>query len=94
MSVVKIKNKELLDQLQAKITLQMGVKPTQQDLLDICIRLGLENVDKITQKLQATPLLDAEKVARIIQMRESAKEAPYLTEPSKISQDDRDVYLS
>lgn len=38
MSIVKITNKQDLDELVAKITLKLGRKPSQQEILDLCVR--------------------------------------------------------
>ena len=43
MSIVKIKNKKALEQLQAKLTLRLGRRPTQQETLDYCVMLANQN---------------------------------------------------
>ena len=45
MAVVKIKNKKALEHLQAKLTIRMGKKLTQQETLDYCIILADQNID-------------------------------------------------
>jgi hypothetical protein len=47
LSVVKLKNKDLLDQLLAKLTLKLGSKPSLQDILDLCIQMTFENTDEL-----------------------------------------------
>ena len=94
MAVVKISNKELLEQLQAKITLKIGKKPTQQELLDLCIHLGLENIDILISRLNSPPILDADKVKRILARRDKRQNIPYNTDLEGISVDDQEIYKS
>jgi 2-polyprenyl-3-methyl-5-hydroxy-6-metoxy-1,4-benzoquinol methylase len=46
-SVVKLPNKEKLDKLAAKLTLRLGVKVTQQDLLEKCIELSDVHIEEL-----------------------------------------------
>ena len=50
MSIVKISNKKSLEQLQAKLPLRLGRKPTQQDTLDYCLILANQNFEEIIQR--------------------------------------------
>ncbi|TXT63517.1 MAG: hypothetical protein BAJALOKI1v1_710012 [Promethearchaeota archaeon] len=45
MTSVKMNNKELLEKLQAKITLRLGKKPTQQELLDKSVEFAYKQID-------------------------------------------------
>ncbi|MFX1254347.1 MAG: hypothetical protein ACFFCZ_22235 [Promethearchaeota archaeon] len=92
MSVVKIGNKKSLEELQAILTLRLGKKPTQQEVLDYCVQLGLENLDMLANLFQKKPVLDAEKVKRILERRESRASIPYSTEDDLMSPDDSDIY--
>ncbi|KKL82085.1 hypothetical protein LCGC14_1988290 [marine sediment metagenome] len=47
MSIVKIKNKKGLEQLQAKLTLRLGRKSTQQETLDYCLILANQKFEVI-----------------------------------------------
>lgn len=51
MSSVKILNKEILDQLAAKILLKTGKKYTQQELLSLCVQIASENIDDFIKKI-------------------------------------------
>jgi hypothetical protein len=51
MSVVKIYNKNRLDRLVAKLTLRLGRKPTQQEVVDLCIELGENHFESLISKL-------------------------------------------
>lgn len=92
MSVVKLKNKELLDQLQAQLTLKIGQKPSLQDILDICIQLGFENTDIVVERLSEVPALTDEKIQRIFDRKKSRKNVPYDLDAELLSEDDKDIY--
>ena len=97
MAVVKLKEKKKLDQLIAKITLRLGSRPTQQDVLDICVGLGDVHIDEIIEKISPSPVFTDEKLASIIKMRESLSKIEWLDDDEindSVSQDDKDIYLS
>ncbi|MHA1252959.1 MAG: hypothetical protein ACTSRP_23425 [Candidatus Helarchaeota archaeon] len=66
MSSIKIKNKDKLDKLQAKITLLLGHKIPQQELVDLCIEFIDKNIDKFIREEFEVPELTEEKVERIL----------------------------
>ncbi|MHA1945085.1 MAG: hypothetical protein ACXAC6_06550 [Candidatus Hodarchaeales archaeon] len=92
MSIVKIGDKKQLEQLQAKITLRLGRRPTQQEVLDLCVKLGLTYFDNLINLLQHLPNLDQEKVQRILAHRASLKDIPYISEDDLLSEEDSDIY--
>ncbi|OLS18863.1 MAG: hypothetical protein HeimC3_48010 [Candidatus Heimdallarchaeota archaeon LC_3] len=92
MSVVKIKNKSQLDQLQAKVTLRLGRKPTQQELLDLCIDYSSQNIDDFIRLLDQAPILNEEKINRILKKRDQRKEIPYIYTNIGLNKDDKDIY--
>ena len=94
MTVVKISKKHELDALIGKLTLRLGRKPTQQEVIDICVGLGEEYFDEIATRLIQVPKLDAAKVQKIKTMSESLRNAPWI-EPKRedfANQDDADLY--
>ena len=94
MSVVKITDKEKLDRLLAKISFRLGKKPTQQEVLDLCVELGEEYFEELIEKLNPGPKLDNEKINRIIKVREKLAKIEWIT-PSPddfISEDDAEIY--
>lgn len=93
MSVVKLKNKELLDQLQAQLTLKLGQKPSLQDILDICIQLGYENTDILAERLTEVPILTDEKIQNIIKRKKETSDVPYDINVEFLSEDDKDIYM-
>jgi hypothetical protein len=92
MSVVKLKNKDLLDQLQAQLTLKLGSKPSLQDILDLCIQMGFENTDELAERLQEVPILSDEKIQRIIARKRTRKNIPYDLNIESLNNNDKDIY--
>jgi len=77
MSVVKIQNKKALEQLQARLTLRLGRKPTQIEILDYCLILANDNFEKFEQ---------------IIEARNKLKNVIYDEEATFTCRDDEDIY--
>jgi hypothetical protein len=92
MSIVKIGDKKQLEQLQAKITLRLGRRPTQQEVLDLCVKLGVTYFDNLVNLLQHLPNLDQEKVQRILDHRASLNDIPYVSKDDLLSEEDSDIY--
>ena len=92
MSIVKIGDKKLLEQLQARLTMRFGKRPTQQEVLDLCVKLGLSQLDLLVELVEKHPVLDEKKVQSILERRESRGKIPYDTEIDSLSQDDSDIY--
>ena len=94
MSVVKIKNKKALEQLQAKLTLRVGRKPTQQEILDYCVILANENFEKLVELATNIPVLNNKKIKNIIEERNKLITVPYDSSATFESRDDEDIYNS
>ncbi len=62
MTVVKITKKHELDALIGKLTLRLGRKPTQKEVIDICVGLGEKYFDEIAIRLIQGPKLDDTKI--------------------------------
>lgn len=92
MSIVKIKNKKALEQLQAKLTLRLGRKPTQIEILDYCLILANDNFEKLVELVTSMPILSLEKSEQIIEARNKLKNVIYNEEASFGSRDDEDIY--
>ena len=92
MSIVKISNKELLEQLQARLTLRTGRRLTQQEILDVCIRMGAEDIDTLIRFTSEAPTIDREKIARILKQRELLADVPYDSGSDSLGPDDQVVY--
>ncbi len=94
MTVVKISKKYELDALIGKLTLRLGRKPTQQEVIDICVSLGEKYFDEIASRLIQVPTLDDAKVQKIKKTSEALRNTPWI-EPKKVefaNQDDADLY--
>ncbi len=94
MSVVKIKNKKSLEQLQAKLTLRLGRKPTQQETLDYCLILANQNFEKVIEIAMQLPMLNSKRVQEIIEKRNSLDDIPYNSNIQFDSENDTDIYNS
>ncbi len=94
MAVIKITKKENLDTLVAKITLRLGHKPTQQEVVDFCIELGHDHIDTIVSRLAPVPILDDSKINAIMALRKRcAQEKWYPTEKGQfMNQEDLEIY--
>jgi len=93
---VKITNKQYLDELIAKITLRLGRKPTQQEILDLCVRLGQEHFEELIQKINPIPIFDDKKLQDIMAMRAKLSKIQwYPAERDRfIKKDDADIYMA
>ena len=94
MSVVKIQNKNQLDQLIAKITLRLGRKPTQQEVVEHCIALGEKNFETLIHKLSPVPILDDEKYEKILQIADKFEEVEWIDvkDADFLNDADRELY--
>jgi hypothetical protein len=94
MSIVKITKKEKLDTLLARITLRLGKKPTQQEVLDFCVELGAEHFEELLMKLNPGPKLDDEKINRIINMSKELADVPWepIAKGKDLNDEDHDIY--
>ncbi|MHA1670247.1 MAG: hypothetical protein ACTSV5_06660 [Promethearchaeota archaeon] len=94
MSIVKIKNKKSLEQLQAKLTLRLGRKPTQQETLDYCLILANQNFEEIIQIAMELPMLNPKRAQKIIVERNNLDGIPYNVDLQFDSENDEDIYNS
>jgi hypothetical protein len=92
MSIVKIKNKKGLEQLQAKLTLRLGRKPTQQETLDYCLILANQNFEEIIQIAMNLPILNPKRAQKIIEERNNLNAIPYNINVHFDSENDEDIY--
>ena len=73
MANVKLNNKILLEKLQAEITLKLGKKISQQDLLDKSIEFAYKRFDEFVSEHIVHPPITDELIKRI---KENAIDAP------------------
>ncbi len=73
MSVVKLKQKEELDQLVATLTLRLGRKVSLQSVLDASIKLSSLHIDELEAHFSDKPHLSKSRVKEILDMAEEFK---------------------
>jgi len=76
MSIVKLKNKKLLEEIQAKLTLKIGKKFSQQEILDKSLEYLAENLEKFVEDCFPFIELSPE---RLREIEESASDVEYET---------------
>ncbi|HEC37379.1 MAG TPA: hypothetical protein ENI29_04025 [bacterium] len=69
MANVKLNNKSLLEKLQAEITLKLGKKMSQQDVLDKSIEFVYERLDEFIAENIDHPRITKELIERIRENR-------------------------
>jgi exopolyphosphatase/pppGpp-phosphohydrolase len=75
MAVVKLTKKQKLDELAARLTINLKRKVSLQELLDLCIELASENHDRVAEALrEEKETLTTEKVKAIRALAVSFKE--------------------
>ena len=96
MSIVKITNKQNLDELVVKITLRLGRKTTQQEILDHCVRLGQDHFDELIQRINPIPVFDDKKLQDIMVMRAKLSKIKWYptNRDNFINEDDADIYTA
>ena len=93
MGIIKISNKKLINELQAKLKLRLGRKITQQEILDLCLKYSTQNFKGILTLASSTPMLNPERAEKIIERFERFKDTPYDHNATFNNPDDNDIYL-
>ncbi len=94
MAVIKLTKKDKLDQLVARITIETGRKPTQQDILDAAVELADDHFEELQAKFMPRSLLDEEKIVRILVLRKKLATIEWIAPRREnfSNEDDADVY--
>ncbi len=92
MAVIKTTNKEIIDQLQAKLTLQIGRRFTQQEIVDLCIEFAQENFEELINRASNIPRLTPQLADQILKKIDELDEVPYDLSLSSASGIDKDIY--
>ena len=75
MAVVKLTKKQKLDELAARLTIDLKKKVSLQELLDLCIELASEDYERVVEALrEEKETLTAEKVKAIRALAVNFKE--------------------
>ena len=92
MAVIKISNKKALDELNAKLILQLGRKITLQETIDLCVEFASSNFEDIVAIASSVPRLTKELAQEIIANFEKYKGTPYDKDAPFPTEDDKDIY--
>ena len=68
MMIVKLKTKKELDKLIVQLTLRLGKKILQQDILEACIKLSIKYIDELETYFSPVPKLSKKRVKEILDM--------------------------
>lgn len=71
MHVVKLPNRENLDRIIAKLTLRLGRKVSQQDVLNACLKISSNHLDELEQYFSNRPQLTKKQVEEILKLPEN-----------------------
>ncbi len=92
MGVIKISDKKLIDDLQAKLILRLGRKISQQETLDLCLKNAIKNFDELVALASNEPILTAEIAEEIIAFFEEDDGSPYDLNANFPNRDDQEIY--
>ncbi|MHA1520149.1 MAG: hypothetical protein ACTSRK_08195 [Promethearchaeota archaeon] len=92
MAVIKISNKDIIEKIQSKLTLQLGRRFTQQDVVDLCVDYAQDNLEELIGRASNLPRLTPERVDQILKEIENLPDIPYDTSLSIANENDRDIY--
>ncbi len=70
MAVVKVKKKEELDKLVAQVTLRLGKKVSQQDVIDACIEFSKMHIEELEKQLTKKAKMSKKRMKEILEMAE------------------------
>ncbi len=93
MTVVRIQNKDRLDKLIARLTMRIGRKPTQQEVVDVSIRMADDRFEELLSKLNPVPIIDDDKLKRILALPEELSGVVWDTADARYAgADDVEIY--
>ncbi|MCK4501073.1 hypothetical protein KAU11_11295 [Candidatus Babeliales bacterium] len=71
MAVVKLRDKNKLDKLIAKLILRLGRKVSQQDVIDTCIDIASLHISELEERFTEKPPLSQTQLKKILDMAEN-----------------------
>jgi len=92
MAVIKTTRKDMIDQLQARLSLQLGKRFSQQEVVDLCIEFAQNNAEQLFQLASAGPRLTPTLAEDIIAYIEQLPKVPYDLTLADANDIDRDIY--
>jgi len=92
MAVIKTTNKAIIDQIQAKLSLQVGRRFTQQEIVDLCIEYAQENLEELIGRALNVPRLTPKLADKILAQIDLLPEVPYDPSAKFANEIDQDIY--
>lgn len=92
MAVIKISDKKALDELHARLILQLGRKITLQETIDLCVQYATSNFEEVLVIASSTPRLTEDLAKEIIADFEQFKNTPYDRNAKFPRKDDEEIY--
>ncbi|MHA1270504.1 MAG: hypothetical protein ACTSPY_12000 [Candidatus Helarchaeota archaeon] len=92
MTVIKILNKKILDDLQAKLILRLGRKISQQETLDLCLKHAVQDFEDLIKLASNEPTLTPEIAEEIIALFKEDDNTPYDIDGKFPNKNDQEIY--
>ena len=92
MAVIKTTNKEIIDQIQSIMSLQVGRRFTQQEIVDLCIEFAQENLEELIARALNVPKLTPKLAEKILEQIDQFPEVLYDPSSKFANKIDEDIY--
>ena len=92
MAVIKISDKKALDELHARLILQLGRKITLQETIDLCVQYAISNFEDLLTIASSIPRLTEKLAQEIIADFEQFKGTPYDKDAQFPREEDKEIY--
>ncbi len=92
MAVIKISDKKALDELHARLILQLGRKITLQETIDLCVQYATSNFEDLLTIASSIPRLTEKLAQEIIADFEQFKGTPYDKDAQFTREEDKEIY--
>ena len=92
MAVIKTTNMYIIEQLQVKLTLQIGRRFTQQEIVDLCIEFAQDNISELINRASNQLRLTPQLAEQILTQIDVLEEVPYDLPLSSANEIDKDIY--
>ncbi len=92
MAVIKITDKKALDDLHARLILQLGRKITLQETIDLCIQYSTSNFEDFLTIASSVPRLTEKLAQEIIADFEQYKDTHYDKDAQFPREEDKEIY--
>ncbi len=92
MVFIKTTNKEIIDQIQSILSLQVGRRFTQQEIVDLCIEFAQENLEELTARALNVPKLTPKLAKKILGQIDQFPDVLYDPSSKFANKIDEDIY--